>query len=202
MRVTLILIGATLANSVVFAENERLQRGFCAMRGTVATKGKGQTTNCEASRPSLMAPRSTRMRPYNVGRSSVLEFTNSICPEDLVYSQSQALKMFARNSPSDLSTRTGTYCGWTKCCTTYDPRNDDSSANTNQPWFPTVSRWCRIWSIHSRILFRAHRPAASEDARWNPTTAITKTTHQVGWACLGPPARCPCTSFFGGGFPY
>ena len=36
-----------------------------------------------------------------------------------------------------------TYCGWTKYFT------DDSPVNTNKQWFPMVSKWCRISSIHS-----------------------------------------------------
>ena len=30
------------------------------------------------------------------------------------------------------------------------PWNDDSPVNTNNQWFPMVSKWCRISSIHSR----------------------------------------------------
>ena len=29
------------------------------------------------------------------------------------------------------------------------PENEDSPINTNQQWFPMVSKWCRILSIHS-----------------------------------------------------
>ena len=29
------------------------------------------------------------------------------------------------------------------------PWNDDSTVNTNQQWFPVVSKWCRMSSIHS-----------------------------------------------------
>ena len=31
------------------------------------------------------------------------------------------------------------------------PWNDDSPVNTNTQWFPMVSKWCRISSIHSRF---------------------------------------------------
>ena len=29
------------------------------------------------------------------------------------------------------------------------PQNDESPVNTNEQWFPMVSKWCRISSIHS-----------------------------------------------------
>ena len=29
------------------------------------------------------------------------------------------------------------------------PWNDDSPVNTNKQWFPMVSKWCRVFSIHS-----------------------------------------------------
>ena len=32
------------------------------------------------------------------------------------------------------------------------PWNDDSPVNANEQWFATVSKWCRISSIHSIIL--------------------------------------------------
>ena len=32
------------------------------------------------------------------------------------------------------------------------PWKDDSPANTNKQWFPMVSKWCRILSIHSRSM--------------------------------------------------
>ena len=33
------------------------------------------------------------------------------------------------------------------------PRNDDYPPNTNKQWFPIVSKWCRISSIHSIVPF-------------------------------------------------
>ena len=32
-----------------------------------------------------------------------------------------------------------------------NPWNDGSTVNTNKQWFPMVSKWCRILSIHSMI---------------------------------------------------
>ena len=31
------------------------------------------------------------------------------------------------------------------------PCNDDSPANTKKEWFPLLSKWCRISSIHSSM---------------------------------------------------
>ena len=31
------------------------------------------------------------------------------------------------------------------------PWHDDSPVNTNEKWFPMVSKWCRIVSIHSIV---------------------------------------------------
>ena len=34
------------------------------------------------------------------------------------------------------------------------PWKDDSPVNTNKQWFPTVSKWCRISSIHSTMFLQ------------------------------------------------
>ena len=44
------------------------------------------------------------------------------------------------------------------------PWNDDSPVNTNKQWFPMVSKWCRILSMHSMNTGMNHLPAGAGSA--------------------------------------
>ena len=45
-------------------------------------------------------------------------------------------------------------------------RNVDSAVNTNKRWFPMVSTWCRISSIHSRNSCESCK--SGRDSPWQP----------------------------------
>ena len=61
---------------------------------------------------------------------------------------------FCQAAPSFNSSWSCHYCGWTKSISHHprNPRMMTPPANTNKQWFPMVSKWCRILSIHS-IMF-------------------------------------------------
>ena len=44
------------------------------------------------------------------------------------------------------------------------PWNDDSPVNTSKQWFPMVSKWCGILSIHSTLGFGGGVPGCASEA--------------------------------------
>ena len=66
--------------------------------------------------------------------------------------------------------------------------SDDSPVNTNKPWFPMVSKWCRSSSIHSRSFLHCDAIQKAEAASSEQLQSAKKfagTTCKLMPVCLG-----------------
>ena len=82
-------------------------------------------------------------------------------------------------------------------------RNDNSPVLTNAQWFPRVSKWCRISSIHSRCVLDQHVFLRSRGQGFDgkpPQEVQHQAKPSVFWSsCMVLYAICPVWCFLGGG---